>query len=106
MRPKIRLVDDLTPEDVAMLQALYSRSAESVDVHLEKVKETGSGRFMESYYVGYTHKSIADCGSTTVFIEGVSMLAAKAIQDWPLYSGQETSTRFIDFSKQPLLTFD
>lgn len=100
---KLRIVDDLTPEDVAMLQALYSRSAESVDAHLEKVKQTGSGKFMSSFYVGYGHKSIADCGSTTLFIEGVSLLAAKAIQDWPLYSGQETSTRYIDMSKQPII---
>ena len=28
------------------------------------------------------------------------MLVAKAIQDWLLYSGQEASTRYIDFSKQ------
>ena len=100
---KLRIVDDLTPEDVAMLQALYSRSAESVDVHLEKVKQSGSGKFMSNYYVGYGHKSIADCGSTTMFIEGVSLLAAKAIQDWPLYSGQETSTRYIDMGKQPII---
>lgn len=97
---KIRIVDDLTPEDLAMLQALYSRSAESVDVHMEKVRAAGSGKFMSTYYVGYGHKSIADCGSTTMFIEDVSLLAAKAIQDWPLYSGQETSTRYIDMSKQ------
>lgn len=100
---KLRIVDDLTPEDTAMLQALYSRSAESVDVHLEKVKQSGSGKFMSNYYVGYGHKSIADCGSTTMFIEGVSLLAAKAIQDWPLYSGQETSTRYIDMSKQEII---
>ncbi len=31
------------------------------------------------------------------------MLAAKAIQDWPLYSGQEASTRYIDFANQPFL---
>ena len=98
-----RIVDNLPPEDVAMLQALYSRSAESVDLHLQKVKEAGSGKFMERFYVGYNHKSIADCGTTTIFFEGVSMLAAKAIQDWPLYSGQETSTRYIDMAKQPLI---
>src|SRR5690606_38903681 len=28
------------------------------------------------------------------------MLCAKAIQDYPLYRGQESSTRYIDFSKQ------
>lgn len=100
---KLRIVDDLTPEDEAMLQALYSRSAESVDTHLEKVKQSGSGKFMSTFYVGYGHKSIADCGTTTMFIEGVSLLAAKAIQDWPLYNGQETSTRYIDMSKQHIV---
>jgi thymidylate synthase ThyX len=100
---KLRVIDELGPENAAMLQALYSRSAESVDVHLERIEKTGSTKFMENYYVGYNHKSIADCGSTTLFIEGVSLLAAKAIQDWPLYSGQETSTRYIDMGQQPIV---
>jgi len=99
----IFLYDEYGPEDVAMMQALYSRSAESVERHVEKVAKTGSGRFMERFYVGYGHSSIADCGSTTLFIEGVSMLCAKAIEDWPLYSGQETSTRYIDMSRQPMV---
>jgi hypothetical protein len=30
-------------------------------------------------------------------------LTDKAIQDWPLYSGQETSTRYVDMSKQPII---
>jgi thymidylate synthase ThyX len=99
---KLLLVDDLSPEDVAMLQALYSRSPESAETNLEKVAKIGSGKFMQTYYVGYAHKSIADCGSTTLFFEGVSMLAAKAIQQWPLYSGQETSTRYMDMTTRPM----
>ncbi|MBI2483082.1 FAD-dependent thymidylate synthase [Candidatus Uhrbacteria bacterium] len=93
----------ITPEAEAMLQALHSRSVGGVTEHLKKLQEKGSDRFMSSFYVGYGHKSIGDCGSITVFIEGVSMLAAKAIQDWPLYSGQESSTRYIDFSTQPFI---
>jgi thymidylate synthase ThyX len=100
---KLMLVDDLPPEDLAMLQGLYSRSAESVETHFDRVAKGGSSRFMENYVAGYNHKSIADCGTTTLFIEGVSLLAAKAIQDWPLYSGQETSTRYIDMAKQPMI---
>lgn len=100
---KTRIIDYLNPEDEAMLQALYSRSAESVDVHVEKVRQVGPGKFMSQYYVGYGHKSIADCGTTTMFIEDVSLLAAKAIQDWPLYSGQETSTRYIDMAKRQII---
>ena len=85
-----------------MMQALYSRSSQSVTEHAARVREVGSGKFMAQFYVGYGHKSIADCGTTTLFLEGVSMLAAKAVQDSQLYSGQETSSRYIDFSKQPI----
>ncbi len=99
---KIFVYDEFGPEDTAMMQALYSRSALSVEEHVEKVKTSGSGKFMERFYVGYGHASIADCGSTTIFIEDVSMLVAKAVQDWSLYSGQETSSRYIDLSKREI----
>lgn len=85
----------------AMLQALHSRSTGGIKSHLEVLQKKGAEKFMQQFYVGYGHKSIGDCGSATVFIEGVSMLAAKAIQDWRLYSGQESSTRYVDFSQQP-----
>ena len=99
----VKVLDNLQPEDVAMLQALYSRSPSSVEDHLEKVQKSGSSNFMDQFYIGYGHASIGDCGSTTIFIENISMLAAKAIQDNPLYSGQESSTRYIDFSKQLII---
>jgi len=96
------IYDEFNPEDTAMMQALYSRSPKSVVEHVDKVKNSGSGKFMETFYVGYGHSSIADCGSTTLFIENISILADKAIQDWQLYNGQETSTRYIDMSKQEI----
>jgi thymidylate synthase ThyX len=96
---EVIILDTFPPEDIAMLQALYSRDPRTVRTHLDRVREAGPGKFMEKFYVGYGHKSIGDCGSTTLFIEGVSMLGAKAIQDWPLYNGQESSTRYLDFSK-------
>ncbi len=99
----IFIYDEFNPEDSAMLQALYSRSPQSVTKHVEKVKQGDSGKFMETFYVGYGHASIADCGSTTIFIEGVSILGDKAIQDWQLYSGQETSTRYIDMGQQKII---
>lgn len=100
---KVFIYDEFNPQDIAMMQALYSRSAESVEKHVEKVRASGSGKFMERFYVGYGHSSIADCGSTTIFLEGVSMLVAKAIEDWPLFSGQETSSRYIDMGQQLLV---
>lgn len=88
----------ITAEDLAMLQSLYSRSPKSVLQHLEQLAKVGSGKFMAQFYVGYGHKSIGDCGNTSIFIEGVSMLVAKAIQDGALYCGQEVSTRYLDFA--------
>jgi thymidylate synthase ThyX len=91
------------PEAEAMMQALHSRSIGGFDHHFQEVANRGAEKFMQQTYVGYGHKSIGDCGSITLFIEGVSMLAAKAIQDSRLYNGQEASTRYIDFSKQTFI---
>ncbi|MGH7249841.1 MAG: FAD-dependent thymidylate synthase, partial [Minisyncoccia bacterium] len=88
-------------EASAMLQALHSRSIGGLESHLKILSEKGPDNFMKNFYVGYGHKSIGDCGTASIFVEGVSMLVAKAIQDWPLYSGQESSTRYIDFQIQP-----
>lgn len=101
---QVILHNEVNPEDNAMLQALYSRSSKSVTEHLEKLKATGSGKFMSQYYIGYGHGSIGDCGFATVYIEGISLVAAKAIEDNPLFNGQESSTRYIDFSKQTLVS--
>lgn len=99
----VHIFDDLHPEDGAMLQALYSRSPASVMTHIDKVRGADSGAFMARYYVGYGHASIGDCGTTTIFVENVSMLVAKAIQDHPLYNGQESSTRYLDFGAQAFI---
>lgn len=94
-----RVVDDYTAEDRAMLQALYSRNPSSIDHKLEQLRGTSErGRFMDKYYIGYGHKSIGDCGVTTVFCENVSLYEAKLIEDSPLFAGQESSTRYLDFS--------
>ncbi len=103
---KIVVIDPgaiIDSEAIAMLQALHSRSTSGIDGHLAVLAEKGAEKFMSTYYVGYGHKSIGDCGTAVVFIEGISMLAAKAIQDFPLYNGQEASTRYIDFATQPFL---
>lgn len=93
----------ITPPAQAMLAALHSRSIGGIKSHLKVLQARGSEQFMGTYYVGYGHKSIGDLGSLTVFIEGVSMLAAKAVQDSRLYNGQEASTRYIDFKEQAFI---
>lgn len=100
------IIDGLHPETRAMLQAFYSRSWMGIEERVadlgnseEKIKEN-----LKKYYIGYGHKSVADLASITIFFEGVSMLAAKAIQDNPLYNGQESSTRYIDYSTQEFIS--
>ncbi len=96
---------EIGPEELAMLQALYSRSYATILNHLSEVIEKGADKFMGTYYLSYGHRSIGDLGHITICFENVSMLAAKAIQDSQLYSGQEASTRYIDFSTQPFISF-
>lgn len=93
----------LTAEARAMIQSMYSRSPKSVREQLQKVVGMDAGAFMDKFYVSYGHKSIGDCGFVTIYIEQVSMFVAKAIQDTRLYSGQEASTRYLDFSKQQII---
>ena len=46
---KVFLYDEFSPEDNAMLQALYSRSPKSVEEHVEKVRASSSGKFMSTF---------------------------------------------------------
>lgn len=96
------------PEILAMLQSMYSRSDMPIEARLADLadgdadtKQKRIKAAIKTYYLDYGHASIADCANVPVFIEGVSMLAAKAMQDNPLYNGQERSTRYQDFSKVP-----
>ncbi len=99
----IIIVDDLNPESVAMVQSLYSRDPKSARDHIEEVRTRGAEKFMATFYVGYGHKSIGDCGTTTIFVEHGSILLPKIVQDWRLYNGQEASTRYLDMEGQDIL---
>lgn len=94
---------DYDPQTLAMLQAFYSRSTQSIgdrtrDLNSEQVKKS-----LQRYFVNYGHRSIGQCANFTIFLEDVSIFAAKAIQHHPLYNGQETSTRYYDFSERPAI---
>lgn len=97
---RVIVIDGLNPEDNAMIQALYSRDPKSVLKHFEKLRKDGTKQIMGTFYVGYGHGSIGQCGYTTICLENVSMLVAKAFQDSALYDGQESSTRYLNMSLQ------
>jgi thymidylate synthase ThyX len=92
-----------TAEDLAMLQALYSRDPRPIDAAVKLLKTSKSGDFMNKFYVGYGHESIAELGDVVIAVENVPMPVAKLIQHYQLYKGQECSTRYIDFSNQPFI---
>lgn len=101
-------IAEITPEELATIQAMYSRSNKSminrfIDLLFNENLEQTTSRIVGDVHKGYGHASIGDLGSFVLCYEGVSMLAAKAIQDTQLYDGQEASTRYITFDKQPFL---
>lgn len=101
----IYIAPQLEPEVGAMLQAFYSRSHESMQKRIESEPDPEKLKAsLKQYYLGYGHDSINQNAFVTIAIEGVSMIAAKAIQDNQLYNGQESSTRYIPFDKQPIVS--
>ena len=84
-------------EDIAMSMALYSRLPGSVGDHIEKVNARGSKGFMQTYYCDYGDDSIGDCADGAIYVEGVSMVVEKHLQNNPLYRGQGASSRYRGF---------
>lgn len=95
---RITVVPQADPDVLAMAQALNSRTTSPIADRLagdpDKLRES-----MAKWYVGYGHESIGQCGYFTIFFEGVSMLAAKFIEEHGQFNGQETSSRYVDFSE-------
>ncbi|AXH71010.1 thymidilate synthase-like protein [Vibrio phage BONAISHI] len=90
-------VDALTP---AMMGALKSRSAAGIMEDLKKIRDKGADHIIGQFFKKYGHASIGqNSGIVQIYIEGCSMQAAKAIQDFVFYNGQECSTRYIDFTE-------
>ena len=93
------------PEDLAYGYAMYSRSALSIKESLTRIaRERAAGgekasKFFEAYYFGYGHASIADNAHIPLALEGISQIAAFALEDEMLWDGQERSTRYQDFSR-------
>lgn len=94
---KVYLSQILDQEIQARCCALFSRSHVPFSTQLENATKDKSSEFAKTYVHGYGHNSINDCGNVCFAIERVSMIAAKFIEDYPLFNGQESSTRYIPF---------
>ncbi|HVX67713.1 MAG TPA: FAD-dependent thymidylate synthase [Bryobacteraceae bacterium] len=89
----------MPPEKCAYALARYSRSPDSIRESIEWVRTHDSHKFLEHFYFQYGHASIADLGHTVLCFEGISELAATAIEDEPLWDGQAKSSRYQDYSR-------
>lgn len=87
------------PEVLAYAFAMYSRSAFSIAESIKKITTEKASGFLEKFYHGYGHASIADMAHVPLAIEDVSQLAAFALEDFSLWDGQERSTRYQQWTR-------
>lgn len=88
----------LTPaEAAAYAMAKYSRSDKQYEQLAAETTEAGAERFMGQFVIGYGHRSVRDLAMTALAVENISMLAAIELEDDPLWSGQERSSRYQRF---------
>src|SRR5690606_36451069 len=94
-------LEEHNAKEYGMLAAMFSRSKDGVLELVDKVqKEGASGRFMETYYVSYGHNSIGDLVDVKLYVEGIPFYIAALLEHHSQFRGQESSTRYIDFSNQ------
>src|ERR1700747_2841792 len=102
--PRVLAVAPMPPEKIAYALARYSRSADSIRDSVEWVRTHDSAKFLESFYFQYGHASIADLGHVVLCFEGLSELAATAVEDEQLWDGQARPSRYQDFSRSGFVT--
>ncbi|HEX8835166.1 MAG TPA: FAD-dependent thymidylate synthase, partial [Abditibacteriaceae bacterium] len=97
----------LTPELLAASGARYSRNNEGLEAILAKIDPNNLDKSVDSIFkmIDYGHQSIADMAPVAMFIDGVSLHLAYYI--WtlcPTAGGQESSTRYINYSRDALIS--
>ncbi len=76
---------DLLPSDEPPLYHLFDKKAAG---------------FLEEWAIKHGHQSLKETAPVAYIVEGVSIITAKALEDDPLFHGQELSTRYKSFAKQ------
>lgn len=97
----------LTPEMLAAVGARYSRNGEGLAAILEKVEGMDPDKAVDGIFrmVDYGHASIADMTPIPMFLDGVSVwLTYYVWAQVPRGSGQECSTRYLQFGATGLVS--
>ena len=97
----------LTPELTATVGAKYSRSNEGLEEIAAGIDPNDPDASVDRIFkvVEFGHQSIMDMVHVCLFIDEVSMIAAHLIwMQVPTASGQESSTRYIEMSRDKMIS--
>ncbi len=87
------------PEIQAYALAKYSRSNQGMLETIQELSQQRAEQFLNTFYFQYGHRSIADLAHLVFGLENISILAAMAVVDEPVWDGQERSTRYQPFRR-------
>src|SRR6266516_8063240 len=103
---RVYSVVGVPPEIQAYALAKYSRSSQGMLESIQELSAQKAEQFLNTFYFEYGHRSIADLAHLVFGLEQISILAAIAVVDEPVWDGQERSTRYQDFKKSGCFTPD
>ena len=96
---RVYSVVGVPPEVQAYALAKYSRSSQGMLESIQELSAQKAEQFLDTFYFQYGHRSIADLAHLVFGLEQISILAAVAVVDEPVWDGQERSTRYQPFRK-------
>ena len=96
---RIYSVVGVPPEIQAYALAKYSRSSQGMLEAIQELSAQKAEQFLNTFYFQYGHRSIDDLAHLVFGLEQISILAAIAVVDEPVWDGQERSTRYQPFHK-------
>src|SRR5579859_4321310 len=96
---RIYAVAGVPPEIQAYALAKYSRSSQGMLESIQELSAQRAEQFLDTFYFQYGHRSNADLAHLVFGLEQISILAAMAVVDEPVWDGQERSTRYQPFRK-------
>src|SRR5438309_10343057 len=96
---RVYSVVGVPPEIQAYALAKYSRSGQGMLEAIQELSAQKAEQFLDTFYFQYGHRSIADLAHLVFGLEQISILAAIAVVDEPVWDGQERSTRYQPFRK-------
>ncbi len=83
----------------AAIGAAQSRNPATLLERMLELTLQAVKRIIGRYFRNYGHSSVGEMGNLYLSFEGISMIGALRTINFPLFRGQEASTRYLDFSE-------